>query len=141
MKKFLVLSLFLLTALTPVSAKSGDALTSLEVAIKQAGTEQKALFIMFGREACDNCQSLKTMVDGRQLQLSASSFLIADLNCDDPVQFKAFRQRYAVKGGILPLVVIAKPDGTMVASRSGGGSEKDYNDFIRDAKKELKQAE
>lgn len=141
MDKLLVLSLVFLAAVTSVFAKTDGAPTDLETAIKQAGTEQKALFIMFGREACGNCRSLKTMIDDRQLRLSKSSFLITDLNCDDPVQSKAFRQRYAVEGKTLPFVVIARPDGTMVSSRSGSGSEKVYNDFIRDAKKQLKQAD
>lgn len=140
MNKCLLLSLLLLAVAATGFAKS-DFPADLETAIKQAGAEQKALFIIYGREACGNCQSLKAMIASHQLRLSKSKFLIADLNCDDATQSKAFRQRYAVEGKTLPFVVIARPDGTMVASRSGGASEKTYNDFISDAKKELKQAD
>lgn len=48
-----------------------------------------------------------------------------------------FYKRYKVDGQTLPFVVIAKPDGSQIAARSGYGREREYNDFIRDARKEL----
>jgi len=136
MKNYLLGFLFVLTA-TFAQAKSDD-LTDLSQAIQQATTEQKALFIMYGREACGNCTALKGMVASKDVRLPKSSFIVVNLNCDDPTQKAAFREKYTVTGNTLPFVVIAKPDGTQISSRSGGGSAETYNDFIRDAKKELK---
>jgi len=130
--------LCLLVASSALLAKEKDEITDLDAAIKQAAADQKALFIIYGREACSNCQALHGYIDSHQLHLTKSAFLIANLNCDDPAQSKAFRSRYKVNGTTLPFVVVAKPDGSMVASRTGYGSEREFNDFIRDAKKQLK---
>lgn len=124
--------------LLPVALHAGSsALTNLDEAIETATKEDKALFVMYGREACGNCKSLHSLVDKKDVRLPKSSFLIVDLNCDDPATSQAFRSRFKVDGNTLPFVVITKPDGTQVASRSGYGSAAQYNDFIREARKAL----
>jgi len=137
MNKVLVCFLLLASTAAGFAAKD-EPITDMETAIQQAATEKKALFIIFGRENCGNCRNLREMIDDHRVRLSKSSFLIANINCDDATQYRAFKKRYNVEGPTRPFVVIAKSDGTMVASRTGGGSEKTYDDFVRDAKKELK---
>lgn len=67
------LSLLLLTALLlplgGIFAKGLDALTDLTAAIEVATKEQKSLFIMYGREACGNCQSLRALLEKKDVRL------------------------------------------------------------------------
>ncbi|MEX1117386.1 MAG: thioredoxin family protein [Terrimicrobiaceae bacterium] len=132
----------LIVALVTISfasfAKASDYLTNLDEAIAQATAEKKALFIMYGRDACGNCNVLKKLVAKKDVRLPKASFLIVDLNCDDPATSAAFRDRYKVDGNTLPFVVIANSDGSQIASRTGYGNDKDFNEFVREARKDIK---
>lgn len=109
---------------------------NLEQAIAKAKANNKMLFIMYGREACGNCQHLKKMIKGGTVNLEVNQFVIADINCDDKKQSPAFYKRYSsVSGSYLPFVVITRPDGTMLVSRTGYGKAADYQNLIQDAKK------
>lgn len=121
-------------SLSTLSAKP-DGLTSLPEALDLAARENKALFVMFGRENCGNCKALKTLLDKNAMRLPKSAFVVVDLNCDDPETSRLFREKFQVEGSTLPFVVIAKPSGEQVAARSGGGNAADYNEFIRKARK------
>lgn len=110
---------------------------NLEQAIAWAKRSNKMLFIMYGREACGNCQHLKKMIRDGKVKISASEFIIVDINCDDKKQSAVFQSKYPSLsgGGYLPFVVIAKPDGTCIVSRKGYGEAADYEKMIREAKK------
>lgn len=132
----LIIALFLPVLNT--FGKGLDALTDLNAAIELAGKEHKSLFILYGRAKCGNCQALHGMLEKKEVHLPKSAFVIVDLNCDDPAVSQDFRSRFKVGGNQLPFVVIAKSDGTQVASRSGYGTAAEFNEFVRDARKELK---
>ena len=74
----------------------------------------------------------------KDVRLPKTAILIVDLNCDEPATSAAFRERYKVDGNTLPFVVIANPDGLQIASRKVYGHEKDFNEFVREARKEIK---
>ena len=122
-----------------VAADAGNlkGSTDLAAAIEQAGKENKAIFILFGRPACGNCNALKGMIEHHQVRLNPSAFVIADINCDKPEQSKAFHERYKITGNTLPFVVIARPDGTQVASRTGYGTAVEFNNFVNKARRDL----
>jgi len=107
----------------------------LNQAVAKAKQSNKLVFIIFGREACGNCQHLKKMIKDGSVKISSSEFIIADINCDDKNQSAAFYERYSVSGNYLPFVVIAKPDGTKISSRSGYGEAAEYNKLIQDSRK------
>ncbi|MFA6356653.1 MAG: thioredoxin family protein [Candidatus Omnitrophota bacterium] len=106
----------------------------LEQAITKSKASGKMLFIMFGREACGNCQHLKKMIKSNDVVVRVSQFVIADINCDNEKQSKAFYKRYSVSGNMLPFVVIARSDGSMITSRTGYAEAAEYNKFIKGAK-------
>jgi len=141
MKKFLCI-LLMLTAALPAAllAKEKDAFDNLDTALTQAAEGHKMIFVIYGREACGNCQALHKAIKGGQVILPKSSYVVANLNCDDPATGKAFRQHYKVEGNMLPFVVVANNDGTQLAARAGYGTAKDFNDLLRDAKKQAKLA-
>lgn len=122
-------------------AKDKNAITDLETAITEATSQKKAVFIVYGREACGNCRALHNLIDTKKLTLPKSQYLVADINCDDPAQGKAFRARYQVDGKTLPFVVVAAPNGELLASRTGYGSLAEYSTLLRDAKKQAKALE
>jgi hypothetical protein len=133
MKTLLSLS-FLLIATLAFAGKP-TAIKDINAALEQAKSENKMLFLQYGREACGNCQALKAMIKSSKVSLPESKFVYADVNCDDPATRNVFKSKFKVTGNMLPFVVIAAPDGTQLAARSGYGTEKDFNQLIRTAKK------
>ena len=107
----------------------------LDQAIAKAKANGKMAFIIFGREACGNCQHLKKLIKEGAVNLRVNQYVIADINCDDRKQSDSFYKRYSVSGDYLPFVVITKPDGTMLVSRSGYGETADYQKLIKEAEK------
>jgi len=105
----------------------------IATALDKAKAENKLLFLQFGREACGNCQALKGMVKAGKVRLSPEKFVYADVNCDDPATRKAFGSKFKVSGNTLPFVVVAAPDGSQLAGRTGYGSDADYNKLIQQA--------
>lgn len=116
-------------------AKDFPAETNLVAALTKAGTEKKFLFVQYGREACGNCQALKSMIRKKDVKLSQVDFVYADVNCDDPATSQAFRSRFKVEGSTLPFVVIADPTGKQLASHTGWGSASEFTDFIKNTKR------
>lgn len=121
-------------------AYAGPAkVTDINQALTKSKEENKLLFLQFGREACGNCQALKGYIKAGSVQLSASKFVYADINCDDSAASKVFYGKFKVSGSTLPFVVVASPDGTQLASRTGYGSPKDYAELLRQASKAAKK--
>lgn len=138
--KILLASLALLCAATAF-AGGPDKITDLNTALETAQGQEKMLFVQYGREACGNCQALKDMIAKRQLRLSESKYVYADVNCDDAKTSALFREKFKVEGSTLPFVVVAAADGTQLAARTGYGTSKDFEDLLRDAQKAAKKLE
>ncbi|MFA5340087.1 MAG: thioredoxin family protein [Candidatus Omnitrophota bacterium] len=109
----------------------------LEQAASRAKANRKMIFVILGREACTNCQHLKKMIRTNAVNLKADRYIIADINCDNKKQNTDFFKRYSVGGKTLPFVVIARPDGTMLVSRTGYGEAADYQKLIKEAEKKF----
>lgn len=138
MKTFLS-SLCCLLLATAALAGGPDKITDLKSALETAQGSGKMLFVQYGREACGNCQALKGMIEKRQVRLSESKYVYADVNCDDSAASALFREKFKVSGSTLPFVVVAAPDGTQLAARSGYGTADQYEDLLRDASKAAKK--
>lgn len=120
-------------------AKAPEAIQALPTALEKAKAENKLLFIEYGREACGNCQALKSSIKRGQVKLPANKFVYVDLNCDDKAVSGEFHRRYKVEGTTLPFVVIADSDGNQLAARTGYGTPKDFQDLIKQAQKQQKK--
>lgn len=132
-------ALFLAVCASAALAAGPDTVTDINAALQQAKTENKLLFLQYGREACPNCQMLRDYIKRNDLRLSKSKFVYADVDGDTSANNEAFRAKFKVEGNLLPFVVIAAPDGTQLAARSGAGTVRDYEDLIRDAQKAAKK--
>jgi thioredoxin-related protein len=137
MRRFtaLLLAPFLLAA--TVCAAAPEPVHSLSEALAKAKAENKLLFVQFGREACGNCQTLKSYLKSGSVRLE--DCIYADLNCDDPTTNSAFARQFTVTGNVLPFVVVASPEGRQLAERTGYGKPKDFSDLLRAAEKTLKK--
>ncbi len=128
------------TALIATAAfAAAPKITDVNEALGKAQSENKMLFLQYGREACGNCQALKGMIKTGKVRVSPSKFVYADVNCDDAATSKAFSEKFKVSGNTLPFVVIAAPDGRQLAARAGYGSPQDFEKLIKDAEKALKK--
>ncbi|MCB1243361.1 MAG: hypothetical protein R3F31_11215 [Verrucomicrobiales bacterium] len=128
----------LMTALILTSAALAggpDKITDLQSALDTAKKDGKMLFVLYGREACSNCQALRTYIDKKDLRLSSTKFVIAEVNCDDPATSALFRSTFHVEGSTLPFVAVASAEGKQLAARSGYGTVKDYESLLKDAAK------
>lgn len=131
----LMMTGMILTIAGHTLAKDFPAETNLVAALTKAETEKKLLFVLYGRDACGNCQALKGMIKKRNVKLSESEFVYADVNCDDPATSQAFGTRFTIEGRTLPFVVIADPTGKQLASRTGWGSASEFTDFVKNTKR------
>lgn len=138
MKSCLITLLVVLTATAGFTA-GPEKVTDINAALIKAKAENKMLFLQYGREACGNCQALKGYIKGHDVRLSESKFVYADVNCDDSATSQVFKEKFKVSGNTLPFVVIAAPDGTQLASRTGYGTARDYEDLLREAQKAAKK--
>jgi len=136
--KTLLTSLALLFAATAFAGGPAK-ITDLKSALETAQGKGKLLFVQYGREACSNCQALKGMIASREVQLSESKYVYADVNCDDPKTRDLFAKQFKVEGSTLPFVVVAAPDGTQLAARTGYGNADAYAALLRDAQKAAKK--
>jgi len=137
----LFLTLLATTLLSSLATAAGpESLTDLNAALEKAKAENKILFVQYGREACGNCQMLKGYIKGRDLRLSESKYVYADVNCDDAATSKLFKEKFKVSGNTLPFVVVAAADGTQLASRAGYGDVREYEDLLKEAQKAAKKA-
>ena len=137
--KSLLIPLIAAAAICGVTFAATPKVTDVTEALAKAQSENKLLFLQYGREACSNCQALKAMVKSGKVRLSAQKFVYADVNCDDEATKKAFGQKFKVSGNTLPFVVVAAPDGTQLAAHSGYGTDAEFNKLIKDAEKALKK--
>lgn len=142
-------AIFALVAFTFLAASSASAaaerkmLTSLSAGIESASKDNKLIFIKYGREACGNCRSLKTLINERKVKLFDSEFVLVDLDCDNKDVSREFYAKYRsllTDAKTLPFVIVAKADGTPVAAITSYNEAKAYNKFIMDAKKQAKAA-
>jgi thioredoxin-related protein len=136
MKSLLSSCLILLATATVFAAR--PVVTDINAALEQAKAEHKMLFLQFGREACENCQALKAMINAKKVSLPESKFVYADVNCDDKATKKVFASKFSVSGNTLPFVVVASPDGKQLAGHGGYLSEADFNKMIQSASKAAK---
>ncbi len=127
-----VAALFL--ASLSATAAGPEKLTDISAAMTKAKAEHKLLFLQMGREDCENCQALRAMINKKQVQLPASQFVYADVNCDDAATMKAFRRNFKVIGSTLPFVVVASPEGKQLAAKSGAGTTADFTALIDKAR-------
>ena len=137
--KSLLIPILSAAAICGFSVAATPKVTDVTEALAKAKSENKLLFLQYGRDACSNCQALRAMVKSGKVRLSSQKFVYADVNCDDDATSKAFAEKFKVSGNILPFVIVAAPDGTQLASRTGYGSEADFNKLIKDAEKALKK--
>ena len=114
-------------------AKGPTAVTDLDKALEQAKTEKKLLFIQYGREACGNCQALRSYVAKNEVRLPKDKFVYADVSCDDKTTSAAFRKHFKVEGSTLPFVVVADAEGRQLAGRTGYGTAAEFKKFLQQA--------
>ena len=131
--KFLLAVLALCTA---AFAEAPKWSTDVSKALGQAGRENKMGFILMGRVACSNCQATRKMVNESQVPVTAATFVIADIDVDNPKSRGEFERKFKKEkfGEMLPFVVITDSHGKALASYSGYKSAAALTSLIEGAK-------
>jgi hypothetical protein len=134
--KLSMVAMVLVLATTAACLGGIKPVTDLEAALARGKAEGKMVFILYGREACGNCQALKGMIKAGQVRLRESEVVYADVDCDDPKTKQKFYGTFKVEGRMLPFVVITDPSGRQLAGWSGSGTAEDFTKLVRDARKQ-----
>ncbi len=102
-----------------------------------AQSQNKMMFVIFGREACENCQATKAMIKSHQIRVTESKFVLVDLNCDDSKVSADFTRRYSKEnfGEMLPFVVVTDSAGNALASSGGPKDAAEWEKILHAAQK------
>ncbi len=121
---------------------ASDYETDLNKALQAAQTQSKMMFVIYGREACGNCQATKAMIKSRQIKVSESKYVLVDLNCDDKQVSAEFNKRYGKEsfGNTLPFVVVTDAAGNALASSGGYKDAGEWEKILRAAQKKAPPA-
>jgi len=114
-------------------------ITDIKQALAAAKAQNKLLFLEMGRPNCENCETLHQMIAKNAVSLPDLQYVYADVSADDRATFHAFSRQFNVSGPELPFVVIASPDGVLLASHTGAGSAADYQKMLKTAEKAVKK--
>jgi len=116
---------------------ASDYETDFSKALEAAKSQNKMMFVIYGREKCGNCQATKAMIKSKQIKVSDSKYVLVDLNCDDSKVSSDFRQRYSKEtfGNTLPFVVVADSTGNALASSGGYKDANEWEKILKAAQK------
>jgi len=139
-QRILITILLLTFPAYSLSAETAAKPSKIEQAIERATNEKKMLFVWYGRETCGNCGNLDSLIKKKQLGLFDSEFIIVKINGSIVEEQTDFFDHYKLSladktNRIMPFVVIANSDGSMIAERRGFGDKEAYRKFINESKK------
>ena len=137
MRFFTLLTVLCLAGATLAAPKT--KITDIKKALAAAKAQNKLLFLEMGRPNCENCEVLHKMIAKNEVQIPDSRYVYADVDADDRSTVHAFSRQFNVSGEELPFVVVASPDGTLLASHTGAGTAADYQKMLKTAERALKK--
>lgn len=116
--------------------------TDVSKTISAATRDKKLGFILMGREACGNCKATRSLVNEGKVPVTADTFVIADINVDDPKSEAEFTKKFKKEkfSTTLPFVVITDTKGKPLASYSGFKDAATLTTMIEEAKKKAAAA-
>jgi thioredoxin-related protein len=117
-------------------AEAPQPASDLHKTLSTAAQQQKMGFILMGRATCGNCNATKAMIRDGKIPVTASDYVMADLNIDDPKTEADFMRKCGKEkfGETLPFVVITDSHGKAVASSGGYKGPDQWNALLADAK-------
>jgi thioredoxin-related protein len=124
-------------AMAALAIAASEYETDFGQALEKAKSEQKMMFVFYGRQSCGICQATKAMIKSHDIRLSPSKYVMLDLNCDDPKTSAEFNKRYKGEkfGKTLPFVVVADSNGAPLASGSGYKDAREWDKILKAAQK------
>jgi hypothetical protein len=142
MKSRAFLSLAAFSVLAAVSFAEAPLLrTKLGETLAAAEKENKMAFVLLGRSNCEYCNATKALIREGKVPVTATEFVMADLNYDDAPTQQEFMAKYGEQkfGEMLPYVVVTDAHGKALASSSGGKSAEEWTGLIAKAKQKAKE--
>ena len=139
MKTLLPILALITTLATTALAEAPAKITDMRKTLSAASKEQKMAFILLGRPSCANCNATKSMISGGKIDVTATDYVMADLNIDDPKTQGEFMRKFSKEkfGEVLPFVVVTDAQGKALASSSGFKSAEQWNKLLSDAKSKV----
>ncbi len=136
MRKLLPILLCLLASSSALLAGAPQPSSNLQQTLSAAAEQKKLGFILLGRATCSICNETRTMIEEGKIPVTATSYVMADLNIDDPKVHAEFMRKYGKEdfGNTLPFVVVTDSHGTALASSGGYKDAEQWKKLLRSAK-------
>lgn len=129
----------LLACTASLMAQTPEPVKELHKALNAAAKEQKMAFILLGRASCANCNATKGMIHDGKIPVTATDYVMADLNIDDAKTEGDFMRKFGKEkfGEILPFVVVTDSHGKALASSGGYKKVDQWNTLLADARAKM----
>jgi len=139
MKKLLFLPVLLAMFVAGALAKAPEPLNDFDETLSAASKDEKLAFVLLGRPACSICNGTKAMIKEGKINVTATHYVMGDLNVDDQRTYAAFMQKYGKEkfGNTLPFVVVTDSHGKLLASSGGYKNAAEWNALLADAKRKV----
>jgi len=136
MKISLLFPAILLAFTVCALAEAPQPVTDFNKTLSAAAKDEKLAFILLGRPTCGNCNATKAMIKSGKIAVTASNYVMGDLNVDDPRTQGEFMRRYGKEkfGNTLPFVVVTDSHGKLLASSGGPKDANQWNTLLAEAK-------
>jgi thioredoxin-related protein len=137
MKKFLLLPVLLAMLVAGALAKAPEPLNDFDETLSAASKDEKLAFVLLGRPTCSICNGTKAMIKEGKINVTATHYVMGDLNVDDKRTYAAFMQKYGGEkfGNTLPFVVVTDSHGKLLASSGGYKDATEWNALLAGAKR------
>jgi thioredoxin-related protein len=129
----------LLACTASLLAQAPEPVKEIHKALNAAAKEQKMAFILLGRASCANCNATKGMIHDGKIPVTATDYVMADLNIDDAKTEGDFMRKFGKEkfGEILPFVVVTDSHGKALASSGGYKKVDQWNTLLADARAKM----
>lgn len=129
----------LLACTASLLAQAPEPVKELHKALNAAAKEQKMAFILLGRASCANCNATKGMIHDGKIPVTATDYVMADLNIDDAKTEGEFMRKFGKEkfGETLPFVVVTDSHGKALASSGGYKKVDQWNTLLADARAKM----
>jgi thioredoxin-related protein len=136
MKTSLALFACLIASSVALLAGAPQPASDLQQTLTSASQEKKMSFILLGRATCSICNATRAMIKEGKIPVTATNYVMADLNIDDQKTRAGFMAKYGNEkfGNTLPFVVVTDSQGALLASSGGYKDIDQWKSLLRGAK-------
>ena len=137
LKQFFILFSIAFVMVSPVLAKPPVVHDDIGKTLNVAKKKDKMGIFILGTTTCSHCRLLKKNIDEGEVSITADSFVMADLDSNDPTVITAFFKQFNLGRNVewkIPYVVITNANGKVLVTWNGGKKAPAVEKLVQEAK-------